>query len=112
MRRLHGNVGYVGAWVKFLRGLRGSKYFLLGSTFYVGHNFYVGCVGQYFYVGQHFLCVLKFFCDGLNFCVGQFFVVGLKNIDWRFHNNILVFYYIRIENTLNQHPISCNFSFT
>ena len=32
---LHGNVGYVGTWVKFLRGLsglRGSKYFLLGSN--------------------------------------------------------------------------------
>ena len=62
---LRGNVGCVGAWVawvKFLCGLRGlreSKYFLRGSTFYVGHNFYVGCVGQIcFCVGQFFLwCV-------------------------------------------------------
>ena len=45
-RELHNNVGYVGAWVNFLRGLsglRGSKYI------YLGHNF---CVGQiYFCVG-------------------------------------------------------------
>ena len=45
-RGLHNNVGYVGAWVNFLRGLsglRGSKYI------YLGHNF---CVGQiYFCVG-------------------------------------------------------------
>ena len=38
LRGLHGNVGYVGAWivwVKFLRGLSGlrdSKYFLFGSN--------------------------------------------------------------------------------
>ena len=87
LRGLRDNVGYVGAWVacvKFLRGLRGlrrSKYFLRGLTFYVGHNFYMGCVGQiyfcvgqFFYVGQHFLCELKFFSQGLSFCVGQFFL--------------------------------------
>ena len=41
-RWLLGNVGARVAWVKLLcglRGLRGSKYFLRGSTFYVGHNF-------------------------------------------------------------------------
>ena len=53
-RWLLGNVGARVAWVKLLcglRGLRGSKYFLRGSTFYVGHNFYVGCVGQIFLRG-------------------------------------------------------------
>ena len=41
-RWLLGNVRARVAWVKLLcglRGLRGSKYFLRGSTFYVGHNF-------------------------------------------------------------------------
>ena len=41
-RWLLGNVGARVAWVKLLcglHGLRGSKYFLRGSTFYVGHNF-------------------------------------------------------------------------
>ena len=41
-RWLLGNVGARVAWVKLLcglRGLRGSKYFLRGSTFDVGHNF-------------------------------------------------------------------------
>ena len=57
----HGLHGYVGTWipwVKILRGLRrlrGSKYFLRGSTFYVRHNIYLGSVGQtYFCVGQIF----------------------------------------------------------
>ena len=58
----------MGPWVasvKFLRGLRGlrgSKYFLRGSYFYVG------CVGQiflqwvnFFYVGQSFLPESKSF---------------------------------------------------
>ena len=58
-RGLRGNVSCVGAWVNFLRGLRRlreSKYFLRGSAFFVGHNFYVGCVSQiYFCVGQFFL---------------------------------------------------------
>ena len=95
VRGLRGSVGAWVAWVKFLRGLRGlrgSKYFLRSSTFFVW---------------------VKNFLRGSKFLRGSiYFVVGLKNIDWRFHNNILVFYYIRIENTLNQHPISCNFSFT
>ena len=66
LRGLRGNGDYVGpwvawvrgsvgpwvAWVNFLRGLRGlrgSRYFLRGSIFYVGHNFYVGCVGPKFF---------------------------------------------------------------
>ena len=87
----------MGPWVCELRGSN----FYAGCVgyegliiFYVGHNFYVGCVGQNFLRGS------------------IFFVVGLKNIDWRFHNNILVVHYIHIGNMLNQHPISCNSSFT
>ena len=97
-----------------MRGLRGSKYFLHGSTFYVGHNIYVGFVGQiYFCVGQHFLCELKDFLCGSKFLRGSiFFVVGLKNIDLRLHNNILVVHYICIEDMLNEHPNYCNSSFT
>ena len=58
------------AWVKFsrgLHGLRGSKYFLRGSTFYADHNFYVGCVSQiYFSLLQNF-CVGKTFLRGSTF---------------------------------------------
>ena len=80
-------MGCVGPWV---RGLRGSDFYVgcVGDVglniFYVGHNFYVGCVGQiYFCVGQSFLrgsiflCEstflyeLKRFCEGPSFCVGQ-----------------------------------------
>ena len=47
-RGLRGNVGYVDAWVAWLRG----------------SNFYVGCVGyvgqNIFYVGQHFTWVIIF----------------------------------------------------
>ena len=56
---VHDWSGSVGAWVKFLRelrGLRGSKYF------YVGHNFYVGWVGMiYFCVGQIVFCVASLY---------------------------------------------------
>ena len=41
-RGLRGNVGYLGPWV---RGLRGSKFYV-GSVGYVRQNI--------FYVGQHF----------------------------------------------------------
>ena len=61
-RDLRGTMGYAVAcvaWVKFLRELRGlcgSKYFLPGSKFSLCHNFYVGYVGQiYFCVDQYFL---------------------------------------------------------
>ena len=82
-RGLRGSVGYVGpcaAWVKILRelrGLRGSKYFLRGSTFYMGHNFYMGCVGQIY------------------------FLRGSKKILTGFHDNILVARQIRIADMLN-----------
>ena len=98
VRGLRGSVGAWVAWVKFLRGLRGlreSKYFLRGSTFYVGHNFLRGLRGS------------NTFLRG-----SIFFVVFLKNIDWRFGNNILVVHYICIKDMLNQHPISCNSSCT
>ena len=58
-------MGCVTAW---LRGLRGSNYYVgcagyVGQNiFYVGHNFYVGCVGQIY------------FCVGL--CVDQKFLLG------------------------------------
>ena len=114
VHRLRGSMNCAGQIFTGLRGLRGSKYFLRGSTFYVGHNFYVGCmgqiyfcVGQFDYVRQHFICVRQNFLRG-----PIFFVVGLKNIDWCFHDNILVVHYIRIEDMLNQHPNSCNSSFT
>ena len=101
LRGLRGNVGYVGAWAAWVRGS-------------------VSCMGQmYFYVDQNFLGG-SIFLRGLTFFVwvkiflrgSIFFVVGLKNIDWCFHNNNLVIYYIRIEDMLNQHPISYNSSFT
>ena len=114
---LRGNMRYVGASVPWVFRLPGSNFYVgymgsMGLNFiYVGHNFYVVCVGriyfcvgQLFYVSQHFLSEVKFFCEGLSFCVGQF--------NWCFNNNILVIHYIRIEDMLNQHPISCNSSFT
>ena len=60
LRGLRGNVDPWVAWVNFLRGLRGSIFYVGyvdQDVFYVGHNFYVGCVGP------------KIFCVGL--CVGQ-----------------------------------------
>ena len=103
-RGLLGNVGYVGAWVawvtwvKFLPGLLGlreSKYFLRGSTFYVGHNFYVGCVGQiYFSMGQTFLSGSNLCCVGL--CVGQNFLRGPKIfalINFYLLDEIILLYY-------------------
>ena len=65
-RRLRGNMGYVswvGAWV---RGLRGSNFYV-GCVSYVGqnilyvcHNFYVGCVGKTCLRGSIFLRWSKF----------------------------------------------------
>ena len=59
----------MGAWVAWVRALRGSNLYMgcvsyVGQNiFYVGYNLYVGCVGQihfgvgqFFYMGQHFLC--------------------------------------------------------
>ena len=55
-------MGCVVKWVTWVRGLRGSNYYVgcVGyegqNIFYVSHNFYVGCMGQiYFCVGQNFL---------------------------------------------------------
>ena len=85
-RELRGNVGCVGSWVRDLRG----------------SNYYVGCVG---YVDQNiFYVVITFtwvawvnyifawvFAWVKNFCLGQFFGgSSKKNLNWRFHNNILV----------------------
>ena len=68
-RGLHNNVGYVGAWVKFLRGLSGlsgSKYF------YLGHNF---CVGQIFLCGplsgSKIFAWVFFFCVNLPFLLDE-----------------------------------------
>ena len=80
-RGLRGNVGYLGPWV---RGLRGSNIYMgcvgyVGQNiFYVGHNFYVGCVGQiHFCVGQTFLRGyfrgLKFFAWVQQFLLGLIF---------------------------------------
>ena len=89
---------------------------LLGLRGNVG---YVGCVGyaslSIFYVGQHFTWVIIFTWVAwvkYVFAWVNFFVVCLKNIDWRFGNNILVVHYICIKDMLNQHPISCNSSCT
>ena len=69
----------MGAWVAWVKSLRGLR----GSIFYVGHNFYVDCVGC---VGQKYFCVGLFmgqiyFSMGLCvvriFCVGPKFVRGL-----------------------------------
>ena len=68
----------MGAWVAWVKSLRGLR----GSIFYVGHNFYVGCVGQkYFcvslFVGQIYfsmgLCMVKIFCVGPRFVRGLIF---------------------------------------
>ena len=95
---LRGSVGTWVAWVKFLRwlhGLRGSKYFLRGSKFYVGHNSYVGCVGQiYFFVGQFFLRGSKSFC--LDLCVGQIFLRGsiiFALVNFYLLDEIILLYY-------------------
>ena len=89
-RRLRGNMGYVswvGAWV---RGLRGSNFYVgcvsyVGQNiFYVCHNFYVGCVGKTFLRGSIFFKMVKIFClsqnflRGLRFLHGSFFWVGGK----------------------------------
>ena len=58
-------VGAQVAWVKFLRGLHGSKYFLRGSIFYMSHHFYVSCVGQVYFMRRP-LHESKFFV-GFNF---------------------------------------------
>ena len=61
LRGLRDNVGCVDPWV---RGLRGSNFYV-GCVGYVGQNiFYVGCVGP------------NFFCVGL--CVVQNFSRGSK----------------------------------
>ena len=110
LRMLRGNVGYVGAWVKFLRGLRGlrgSKYFLRGlrrSNIFLRGSIFLH--GSTIFVWVEILLGSKFLRGSI------FFVVDLKNIDKRFHNNISVVHYIRIEDMLNQHPISCNSSLT
>ena len=65
VRGLLGSVGAWVAWVKFLRG----------STFYVGHNFYVGYVGQiYFCVGPNFFAWV--------FAWVKIFYVGPKFLRW------------------------------
>ena len=62
----------MGPWVasvKFLRGLRGlrgSKYFLRGSNFFA--------VGQFFLRGSKFSPWVKIFCGFLNVCAGNLFV--------------------------------------
>ena len=129
LRGLRGNVVYVGAWVVSVRCVRGfheSNFYVgcLGyvglNIFYVVHNFYVGCVGQiYFCLGQIFLCGSIFlrestffawviiFLRGSKFLRGSiFFVVRLKKINWRFRDNTLVVYFIRIEDMLNKPSIS------
>ena len=63
-------------WVTWMRGLRGSNFYVccvgyVGQIiFYVGHDFSMCCVGKiYFCVG---LCVgPKFLCGSFFFCVGQ-----------------------------------------
>ena len=68
-------------WVTFLRGLhglRGSKHFLRGSTFFVGQNFYVGCVDQNFLLGSVFFMWFKIFCLSQNFWCLIFGGLGLK----------------------------------
>ena len=64
LRGLRGNMGYVGAWVAWVRRCVGG----VGQIF----TSCVGYVGlNIFYLGQHFSCELNFFCEGLSFCVGQ-----------------------------------------
>ena len=64
----------MGPWpacVKFLRGLRGLRW----STFYVGHNFYVGCVGQNFFcVGQFLYVVQNFLRESKFFTWSKFWI--------------------------------------
>ena len=69
-----------------------------------GSNFYVGCVGyvgqKIFHVGHHFTWVIIFTWVAwvkYTFAWVQKFLLGStfgreskKNLDWHFHNNILV----------------------
>ena len=96
-RGLRGNVGYVGVWVarvkclRGLHGLRGSKYFLRGSSFYVGCNFYVGCVGQTFFARVQIFLRGSFRGSKVFAWVQQFLLGSIfggeskKNLDWPFH---------------------------
>ena len=102
-----------GPWVRRLRRLRESKYFLLGSTFYVG------CVGQIFFcVGQIFLHESRIFCVGL--CAGHDFLRGSQFFAWSkkiligFHD--IAFQYIScslnpISGYVKSHHISCSSTF-
>ena len=70
-------------WVTFLRGLhglRGSKHFLRGSTFFVGQNFHVGCVDQNFLRGSVFFMWFKIFLHVSKFLVRHFWGIGSKEI--------------------------------
>ena len=78
------NVGYVGAWVTWfqllrgLRGLRWSKYFFTWVIIFTWVA-WVKCI---------FVWV---FAWVKNFCLSQFLGGSpKKNLDWHFHNKILV----------------------
>ena len=93
---MHGSCGSIGAWVtcvKFLRGLRGSRCFIRGSTFDMGHKWVALVI---------YFCIVQIFSRGSFLCLGQIFLggegwggrrgeaLGLKNLNWSFHNNISV----------------------
>ena len=94
-------MGYLVTWVAWVRGLRGSDFYVgcmsyVGqNTFYVGNNFYVGCLGQiYFCVDQIFFRGSKFFCVDL--CMGQNFLRGSKIfvlVNFYLLDEIILLYY-------------------
>ena len=81
LRGLRGNMGYVGSWVAWAHGLRGSHFYVGGVG--CGGRIYF-CVGQNYLRGSIFLRGSSFFPWLKIFWVSKFlrgsifFVVGLK----------------------------------
>ena len=82
-------MGCVVTWATWVRGLRGSKYFLRGSTFYVVQYIFVW-VNFFFAWVQIFLCGSNFFAWVQNFAwVHFFFCVGQRLFTRRIYFAIL-----------------------
>ena len=83
MRGLGGSLGAWVAWVKFLRGFRGSNIFLRGPIFFA----WVFAWVKVFYLGPKFLRGSIFFCMGqLLFTRRDFFYYTTTNSLENFSN--------------------------